>query len=303
MSNTHAVQVENLRLRYGRKLALDGLTFTLAPGRIYGLLGRNGSGKTSLLSVLAAFRRASRGTVRVFGEPVFENPAATRQVCFVSSDLLSLPQDTSVREALKEAGQLREAWDAGYAQELVELFGIPTRQKIHSLSRGQKSAFGAVIGLASRAPLTIFDETYLGMDAPTREAFYDALLAEFSASKRTIILSTHLIDELKRILEEVLIIKDGRLLLQAPVDELLGRGVSITGEAEAVDRYVSLAQGAIGSGLATIGTKSLGRTRSVMLYGELTPELEQQARADGLDIDPLELQELFVHLTGKEAKQ
>src|SRR5690625_1434673 len=236
MSNTHAVQVENLRLRYGGKLALDGLTFTLAPGRIYGLLGRNGSGKTSLLSVLAAFRRASRGTVRVFGEPVFENPAATRQVCFVSSDLLSLPQDTSVRESLKEVGQFRSSWDPQYARQLVERFGIPERQKIHSLSRGQKSAFGAVIGLASMAPLTIFDETYLGMDAPTREAFYDELLASFSAHPRTVILSTHLIDELKRILEEVLIIKDGKLLLQAPVDELLGRGFSITGAEDIVDQ-------------------------------------------------------------------
>ena len=295
-----AVQAENLRLAYGRKAALDGVSFELAPERIYGLLGRNGSGKTSLLSVISAFRRQTAGTVRVFGEPVFENPVAAERVAFMGAGPGIIPEEYRVKAALHEARLLRATWDEAYARQLLELFDIPEGKPISALSRGKKSALGVVIGLASRAPLTIFDETHLGMDAPSRQLFYDSLLADFMAHPRTFLLSTHLIDEVRSILETVLIIQRGKLLLQDNVETLLSRGVALTGPAEAVDRFsASLETGPAGP-LTIIGERQLGPTKSVMLYGVLPEDERAAARAAGLNLEPLQLQELFIHLTGPE---
>lgn len=213
LRSPEAVLAQDVHLRYGRKMALRGVSFELAPDRIYGVLGRNGSGKTSLLSVISAFRSPSSGTVNVFGEPVFENPGAASRVAFIGSGPGIIPEDFKVRAALREARQLRASWDEPYARQLLELFYIPENKSIATLSRGKKSALGMVIGLAARAPLTIFDETHLGADAPSRQAFYDALLTDFMERPRTFVLSTHLIDEVRTILEEVLILDEGKLLL------------------------------------------------------------------------------------------
>jgi ABC-2 type transport system ATP-binding protein len=209
---TPGVEVDRLRLRYGQVTALDDLTFALAGGKVHGLLGRNGAGKTSLLSVLAAFRKPTAGTVRVGGQPVFENSRVTRQVCLVGET--GGPADTgdSVREALSIARRLRPAWDDGYAAALVERFGLPLGGKLGALSLGQRSALGIAMGLAARAPLTMFDEPTVGMDAPSRRLFRDELQADLRAHPRTVIVSTHLAEELRPLFAEVVVIDNGRLV-------------------------------------------------------------------------------------------
>jgi ABC-2 type transport system ATP-binding protein len=154
------IQVAGLQLRYGALTALDDLSFTLPGGRIYGLLGRNGSGKTSLLSVLAGFRKASGGTVLIDGQPVFENPQITRQVCLIRETGDTGDRDDRVSEALYTARHLRAGWDDDYADALVERFQVPRGAKLRDLSLGQRSALGMIFGLAARAPVTLFDESH-----------------------------------------------------------------------------------------------------------------------------------------------
>lgn len=283
------IEVDRLSLRYNEVTALDEVSFTLDAGKIYGLLGRNGSGKTSLLSVLAGYRRESGGTVRIGGRPVFENAEVTREVCLVRGTGDATASGLKVRDLLSFAGQLRASWDADYAAELAELFALPLNKSAGSLSRGGQCALGIVTGLASRTPVTMFDESYLGLDAPSRYRFYDALLAEAMAHPRTIILSTHLIEEVSALFEEVLILDRGRLLLHDDAEALRAAGSAVTGDAEQVDRFVA--------GLRVLGEKSLGRTKSAMVYGELDDDRLARARAAGLDLGPLALQDLFVHLT------
>jgi ABC-2 type transport system ATP-binding protein len=284
------IEVEDLRLNYGSVTALDGLTFTLDGGKIYGLLGRNGSGKTSLLSVLAAFRRQSGGAARIDGEPVFENPRVTRRVCLIRSTCDTLGTGDRVSAALSFAAHLRPQWDGEYAAKLLERFRLDPRKPITGLSRGQRSALGAVLGLAARAPVTLFDESHLGMDAPTRYAFYDELLNDFIAHPRTIVVSTHLIEEVGPLFEEVLIIDEGRLVLHDDAETLRSRGVAVTGPAQAVDRIVD--------GRTVLSERRLGPTKSATVYGPVDDELREQARVAGLDLGPVGLQDLFVHLTG-----
>jgi ABC-2 type transport system ATP-binding protein len=282
-------EATGLQLRYGDVTALDDLSFSLPGGRIYGLLGRNGSGKTSLLSVLAGFRKASGGTVLIDGQPVFENSRITRQVCLIRETGDTGDRDDRVHEALYTAARLRPGWDGDYADALVERFQIPRRKKLGELSLGQRSALGMIFGLAARAPVTLFDESHLGMDAPSRAAFSDELLADFMARPRTVVISTHLIDELSPLFEEVLIIDNGRLVLQDEAEALRARGAAVTGPAEAVDRFVA--------GRTVLRERQLGRTKSAMVYGGLDERMRRQARDAGLDLGPVALQDLFVHLT------
>jgi ABC-2 type transport system ATP-binding protein len=280
---------DGLTVRYGDVTAVDDLSLTLEPGRIYGLLGRNGSGKTSLLSALAAFRRPSAGTVLADGEPVWENPRATRRICLVREAGDMADRGDKVSETLDLARQLRPNWDQAYADRLVELFDLPTRRRVDSLSRGRRSALGIVIGLATRAPLTMFDESHLGMDAPSRQAFADELLADFMARPRTIVLSTHLVEELARLFEQVLILDRGRLLVAEDVEVLRARGTAVTGPSEAVDRVTA--------GMAVLSERSLGRTRQVTVDGQLDPARRREAADAGLELGRVPLQELFTQLT------
>lgn len=286
---TMIVEVDRMSLRYNDVTALDELTFALTGGKIYGLLGRNGAGKSSLLAVLAGYRRESGGTVRIGGQPVFENAAVTGQVCLIRGTGDAAPPSLKVADVLRFAELLRPGWDAEFAAELLDGFGVPLNKTAGSLSHGKQCALGITIGLASRAPLTLFDESYLGLDAPSRYRFYDALLADVMANPRTVVLSTHLIEEVSALFEEVLILDEGRLMLHEEAETLRGAGSAVTGDAELVDRFVD--------GLRVLGAKELGRTKSAMVFGELDDEWRGRARAAGLDLGPLALQDLFVHLT------
>jgi len=187
------IELRDLTVRYGSTVAVDRLTLDLPPGKIYGLLGRNGSGKRSLLSVLASFRKASAGTIRVGGADPFENADLMRRTAFIR-DTLDVSGQDRISQVLRMARWLRPTWDAAYAARLLDVFELDERRRIQSLSRGQRSSLGVVLGLAARADLTILDEVYLGMDAVARAAFYRELLADYLDRPRTIILSTHLIE-------------------------------------------------------------------------------------------------------------
>jgi ABC-2 type transport system ATP-binding protein len=283
-----AVRTDGLTVRFGDVTALDGLDLRLAAGKIHGLLGRNGSGKSTLAATLAGFRRPTSGHVYVDGGEPFENTAVTSRVCLIreSGDLA----DTgSVDRAVGLARDLRPYWNDDLADDLLDRFEIPRNKHVKGLSRGKKSALGVALGLASRAPLTIFDESYLGMDVPSRNLFYDALLEDYSAVPRTIVLSTHLVGEVSALLEEVVILDGGRLVTQSDVESLRERGVAVVGPAPAVD--------ALTAGLTVLAEQRLGGTKSVTVFGDLDESLRSKAYDAGLELGPVGLQELFVHLT------
>ncbi|WP_394617696.1 ATP-binding cassette domain-containing protein [Lentzea sp. JNUCC 0626] len=282
------IDVQGLGVRYGAVTAIDDMSFSLSGNKIYGLLGRNGSGKTSLMSALAGYRKPS-GSVQLDGAEVFENAAAMRQVCLVRHSADAADKGDKVSYVLEYGAAWRDTWDNDFALELAELFRIGLKTKVGALSLGQRSALGVVIGLASRSPLTMLDEAHLGMDTPTRYAFYDALLNDFMAHPRTIVLSTHLIEELASLLEEVLIIDAGRLVLQEEADVLRSRGTEVTGNAADVDEFTAA--------LTVLSEKSLGRTKAAMVYGALDDDQLVRARQLGLELGPIALQDLFVHLT------
>lgn len=286
---TLPIEVRDLRLNYGDFPAIQDLSFKLPSGGIHGLLGRNGSGKSTLLSVMAGFRKATAGTVTYDGQPVFENAAVMRQLCLIREGGDTVEGSEKIEEALSFASIMRPHWDEAYATALLERFHLSPKKKIDELSRGQRSALGVTLGLASRAPVTMFDEVHLGMDAPSRYAFYEELLSDFMEHPRTIIISTHLIEEVSSLFESLTIIDQGRLLLQEDAEVLRNTGATITGSAAAVEEMTR--------DLNVLNEKRLGNTRSVVVYGALSDNHHRRAAEAGLDIGALPLQDLFVHLT------
>ena len=281
------VEITDLTVRYGDTTALDAVSFGIRPGVITGLLGRNGSGKTTALSVLAAFLRKTSGTVLVDGEEPWENAHTMAGTCLVreSGDLLP---DRPVSEMVRMLANRRATFDVELAEKLLDTFELGPKDRPDRLSRGKKSAFGVVAGIASRAPLTLLDEVHLGMDAPSRYAFYDALLADWLEHPRTIVLSSHLIGEIERLLEDVIVLDRGRVLIQSDAESLRGRGLTVTGPAEAVEAFVV--------GREVVARQRLGSTVQATVVGAFSDD-ERNTRLGGLELGPVPLQDLFVHLT------
>lgn len=288
---TVSIEVKNVSLQYGEQFALKDISFQLQENKIYGLLGRNGAGKTSLLSLLAAFREPTGGTITVNGEPVFENGNVMRQVSFIFQKDYKDEADR-VKTFLENTGRYRPNFDMDYAIELAEKFKLPLNKPMKQLSKGMQAAANVVLGLASRTPITIFDEAYNGMDAPTREIFYQEVLADQAEHPRLMILSTHLVSEMDYLFDEVLILNKGELVLHEEYETLITKGASITGAAEQVDAFVQ--------GKNILNTKQLGKTKSVTIFGNLSETERRTAEENGLEVGPVALQDMFIYLTEGE---
>ena len=286
------IEVTGLTRRFGSLAAVDDVTFTIEENKIYGLLGRNGAGKTTLMQLLTGQDFATSGTIRVFGESPVENARVLQRTSFIKESQ-KYPDDFRVKHVFRSAPWFFANWDAEYAERLIEDFRLPTQQRIKKLSRGQLSSIGVIVGLASRAPLTFFDEPYLGLDAVARQTFYDRLLEDYAEHPRTIILSTHLIDEVANLLEHVLVIDNGRIIIDQNADELRGTATAIVGTVRAVEEFLGSRE--------VLQRDGIGGLASVTVAG-LSAKERAAAQAAGLELSPVSLQQLIVRRTNTSEK-
>ena len=285
---TAVIEVNGLTKRYRDTVAVDDVSFTIEKDTIYGLLGRNGAGKTTVMSILTAQNFATSGDVTVFGQQPYENAHVLQRMCFVRESQ-KYPDDATPLHAFRAAKLFFPNWSQALADELVAAFRLPLKRRIKKLSRGQLSAVGVIIGLASRAEITFFDEPYLGLDAVARQIFYDRLVADYSEHPRTVVLSSHLIDEVSHLIERVLVIDEGRILMDESTDEVRDRAANIVGDAAAVDAFVA--------GREVIHRESLGRVASVTVLGALTDDDRRRLAEADLEVASVSLQQLIVRLT------
>jgi ABC-2 type transport system ATP-binding protein len=284
---TTAVEVTNLTKRFGTLAAVDDVSFAIEENTICGLLGRNGAGKTTIMQLLTGQDFATSGRIDVFGGEPVENAAVLRNVSFIKESQ-KYPDDFKPLHVFRCAPWFFENWDADFAAQLIDDFQLPVGRKIKKLSRGQLSAVGVIVGLASRAPLTFFDEPYLGLDAVARQIFYDRLISDYGEHPRTIILSTHLIDEVANMLEHVLVIDRGRIIIDEDAESLRDSATTIVGPAGAVDQFVGARE--------VLHREGMGGFASVTI-GRLDPDERRAAVAAGLELSPVSLQQLIVRKT------
>ncbi|MFJ7197965.1 MULTISPECIES: ABC transporter ATP-binding protein [unclassified Streptomyces] len=282
---TPAVSVADVERRYRGHQALAGVTFEIGTPCITGLVGRNGAGKTTLLRILAGQELTSAGQVHVFGAEPLENDAVLRRMILVRED--QTYPDLRVGHILTAASLLYPNWDDGLAGELLDAYELPLARPVKKLSRGMRTALGIVVGLAARAELTLFDEPYVGLDAVARTLFYDQLLADYTAHPRCIVLSTHLVDEAADLLDRVLVLDRGRLVLDAPTDDLRGTATSITGPVADVERFIA--------GRTTLGRRTMGAQTRAVMVGRLDARDRELADHLHLRLEGVTLQQLAIH--------
>ena len=287
---TGVVAMRGVTKRYGRFTALDDVSVELAENQIHGLLGRNGAGKTTMMQLLTAQNFATAGRIEVFGEEPYENADVLSRTCFIR-EALKYPDNYKVSHAMRAAAMVYPHWDGAFAESLIADFAVPAGRRIKKLSRGQLSAVGVIIGLASRAPLSFFDEPYLGLDAVARQLFYDRLLADYAENPRTIVLSTHLIDEVSDLIEHVVLIDKGRILIDEDADVLRGRAVTVTGPVQAVEDFAR--------GYTELHREQLGGFLRLTVSGTAGGRVEPEPAlsAQGLEFEPVSLQQLVVRTT------
>ncbi|MGY1886622.1 ABC transporter ATP-binding protein [Blastococcus sp. SYSU DS0753] len=284
---TAVATVSDVTMRFPGHTALSGVSTVLERDAITGLLGRNGAGKTTLMQLLTGHRVPTSGRIEVFGARPFENDDVLRRICFIKEGQ-RYPDHFRVKDALDSAAFVFADWDADLAASLLRDFDLPAKRPIKKLSRGMNSAVGIIVGLASRAPLTLFDEPYLGLDAVARQLFYDRLLADYAEHPRTIVLSTHLIEEIAALLERVILIDRGRVLLDADAESLRGTALTVTGPRERVAAFSGRHE--------LLHTESLGSTsRAVVRLRDGADG--DDATAAGLSWEATSLQQLVVAMS------
>ena len=286
-----AIICSNVNKSYGKKEVLKNIDFTLEKGKIYGLIGRNGAGKTTLLSILSAQNPATEGNVTWNGEKIWENRKALDHICSsreLSTNLYgSGVSSLKVKEYLKNASYYYPNWDQKMADELIEKFELNTKQRINKMSKGMLSMVTIIVALASKADFTFLDEPVAGLDVVMREYFYHKLMEEYTETGRTFVISTHIIEEAADLMEEVIMIKDGSLLLKENTQDLLERSYHVSGLAEVVDQAAE--------GYEKHHEEKMGRSKSVTI---LLKEGQELPKDYDVTIQPISLEKLFVSLCG-----
>jgi len=278
-----SIVFKNLSKEFGAVCALSDVNLSFEQGKIYGLLGRNGAGKSTLLNVLTGRIFASGGEVTIDGEQAADNDRAQRKV-YLMSEQNMYPLSMRVREAFKWTKEFYPDFDAEYAARLADEFSLNTGKKTAALSTGYNSIFKLIIGLSVNTPYILFDEPVLGLDANHRDVFYRLLVERYSEKPCCVVISTHLIEEVSAIVEDVVIIKQGKIIRQESREELLGGGYAVSGTASAVESFIN--------GREVIGIDAIGGLKTAYVLGKRPSD-----SPEGLEITAMDLQKLFIQLT------
>jgi len=278
------IELKNVTKKFKDIVALDDVTLTLEENVIYGLLGRNGAGKSTMLNVISNRLYADAGEVLIDGENVCENDKALSKIYCMSDKNLYWDSD-KVLTVFKDSKEFYKDFDMEYALALSEKFGLSVKKKIKSLSTGYKSIFKLIIALSCNADIVFLDEPVLGLDANHRDMFYRALIERYTEKPATYVISTHLIEEAADLVERCIVIKNGKIVSDEETQALVSKGYAISGASGAVDKYCD--------GKEKIGEDVLGNLKTAYIIGTYN----EADIPDNLEVSKLDLQKLFIQMT------
>src|SRR5687768_17793097 len=223
---TPAIEASGLRKAFGKTVALEGVDLRIEPGRIVGLIGPNGAGKTTALKAILGLT-PYEGELRVLGRnPYLERNAVMQEVCFIA-DVAVLPPWLKVSQALDFVGGVHPRFDRAKAEAFLAKTTIPRDSRVHKLSKGMITQLHLALVMAIDARLLVLDEPTLGLDILYRKAFYDTLLNDYFDHSRTILVTTHQVEEIQHVLTDLMFINHGRIMLECTMEEFEARYVEV----------------------------------------------------------------------------
>ncbi|CAM3139181.1 ABC transporter ATP-binding protein [Filibacter tadaridae] len=285
-----AIEFNNVTKSYqsGAHSVLNHMNFSIQENVLTGVIGRNGVGKSTLMKLIAGHIKVSSGEVRVFSENPFNSLKVSANTILVD-DTMSFSDKLTLQQILKEADRFYANWDARLAKRLFDFFSFHPFAHHQHLSKGKKNTFNAIIGLAAHCPLTIFDEPTTGMDTVVRKDFYRALLKDYIAHPRTILLSSHHLEEIEDLLEDILLVRDGTIPFHGPITDLQDMYVKLVGKEEKVRAHVVER--------SSFGSQVNGSFIEVLVKNTFTMDEQARLNEEGITIVPVPANDAYVALT------
>lgn len=287
---TALIEARQLSVRYGRKAAVQDLNFSIPPGRVVGLLGHNGAGKTTLMKALVGLKRAE-GNLSVLGlDPHAQRAQLLTSLCYIP-DVAVLPRWARVADLVTLMSGLQPAFSAERARALLRRTSVTEKDRVKHLSKGMVTQLHLALVAAIDARLMVLDEPTLGLDVMSRKSFYEMLIDEWCDGQRSVLISTHQVEEVETLLSDVLMLDEGRLVLNISLEEMDSRFVALSHDPEAADavaashpllryrlqgRPAALFDGAPPDAVARLGQRV--RPSLVDLFMALTRKPEIQGR-------------------------
>lgn len=285
----NTIKVKGVTKIYDSKTtAVDDASLTIEPNKIYGLLGRNGAGKTTLLNLMTDKIFPTEGEITIAGLNVNENDKMLASM-FYMMQTDAYPLSMKVKELFKWTKKFYVHFDMDYASALAKKFQLDITKKIHELSTGYRSIFKDILALASNAEIVLFDEPVLGLDANHRDMFYRELIKNYSQKPKTIIVSTHIIDEVADVIEEVIIINKGKIIREQSVENFLSSAYVIAGREDKVDKYLENREFII--------EETIGALKIATVMESEKNKNEKLAKELNIELSNVELQKLFITIT------
>ena len=275
------IEFTDVTKNYGKTTALDRVSLKIPEQGIYCLLGRNGAGKTTLMKLLAGHIPVTDGTIAVEGKAVTTS-RMPECVNFIESG--SVQFNIKVSALIRAAAELQDDFDLEFALKMARRFELNPDKKFKHLSFGMKTMLTTIITLANNAKVILLDEPTLGFDAIMRDQFNNLLLESYQAHPRVLIVSTHLIDEIAKVTENLIIIDKGKILVEAGIDEIDEQAYTLSGAVSAVEPLLA--------GLNCIGKTTAGSVMAAHIYGD------RIAPPDGVSVDRISLQDFFINIVG-----
>lgn len=283
-----ALSCRNLVKSFDDIRVLNEINIEFQENKIYGLLGRNGAGKTTLLRTIGNELIQDSGNVKIYDEEVFDNKKALTNLCFVKEKVIYL-KDYTLNSIMKNARLFYKNWDDEFALRLVKEFKMDINKPFRKMSKGMQSIANIIVGLASRASITAYDEPYLGLDAAARQKFYDILINDYYENPRTIIFSTHLIDEMSKLFEKIIIINEGKVILDDDVESIRNKAFYIAGKNTVVEKYLRDKK--------VVFSEEIGSLkRAAVIHNDILKD-KNEIEHLGMELSPVPLQKLFIYIT------
>lgn len=290
-----AIRAENVTVRYGRRTAVDGVSFAVPPGTVYALLGRNGAGKSSLVRCLLGQLRAHRGKVEILGEDVWRNRIAVMERIGVVSEDPDAPPEMRVSELGRFWSKLYSRWHQSSFDERIARFGIGANRRFDELSKGQKKQVMLALALATSPAIVVLDDPTLGLDVVAKKSLFEEVIAHMADFGTSVLITTHDLGGVESVADRVGILLDGKLVLDEETDTLKSRFRRI----RIANQPVALTNGTLVA--ATVRKWGNGTEAVVTNYDDLAFErFRDTAKVASAEVSPMSLEEIFIAVAGEQ---